>query len=117
MSLFALLTFGPFRSFAYVFPLVCSLQYDGPDEDFLEMFIQFGYISMFSCVFPVAASLALLNNVIEIRADAFKLIHSFQRPFVHPTHNIGVWQVCCSPRAEKFASQNLQIALHFSRHN
>ncbi|KAA0196613.1 Anoctamin, partial [Fasciolopsis buskii] len=69
------------------------LPYDGPDEDFLEMFIQFGYISMFSCVFPVAASLALLNNVIEIRADAFKLIHSFQRPFVHPTHNIGVWQL------------------------
>ncbi|TPP56999.1 Anoctamin [Fasciola gigantica] len=72
------------------------LPYDGPDEDFLEMFIQFGYISMFSCVFPVAAALALLNNVVEIRADAFKLIHSFQRPFVHPAHNIGVWQVCFS---------------------
>ncbi|VDP93123.1 unnamed protein product [Echinostoma caproni] len=69
------------------------LPYDGPDEDFLEIFIQFGYISMFSCVFPVAAALALLNNIVEIRADAFKLTHSFQRPFAHPAHSIGVWQV------------------------
>ncbi|KAA3675929.1 anoctamin-10 [Paragonimus westermani] len=71
-------------------------QYDGPDDDFLEMFIQFGYVSMFSCVFPAAGVLALLNNLIEIRGDAFKLTASFQRPFIQSANDIGIWQLAMS---------------------
>ncbi|KAF6777476.1 hypothetical protein AHF37_02904 [Paragonimus kellicotti] len=72
------------------------LPYDGPDDDFLEMFIQFGYVSMFSCVFPAAGVLALLNNLIEIRGDAFKLTASFQRPFIQSANDIGIWQLAMS---------------------
>lgn len=42
----------------------------------------------------MAAMCALLNNVIEIRSDAFKLCMIFQRPFGQRAENIGTWQVC-----------------------
>jgi len=57
------------------------------------MFIQFGYVTLFSCAFPTAAMWALLNNVIEIRSDAFKLCMTYQRPFGVRVATIGTWQV------------------------
>jgi len=41
----------------------------------------------------MAAFWALLNNVIEIRTDAFKMCRIFQRPFAQPANSIGAWQV------------------------
>lgn len=70
-----------------------SLCYQGTLDDYLEMFIQFGYVFLFSAVFPSAALWALLNNITEIRSDAFKLCRIFQRPFAQPTANIKAWQV------------------------
>ncbi|KAF4530758.1 hypothetical protein B566_EDAN007980 [Ephemera danica] len=67
-------------------------KYDGTFEDHLEMFIQFGYVVLFSSAFPMAALCALLNNLIEIRSDAFKLCFIFQRPFGQRVPNIGTWQ-------------------------
>ena len=57
------------------------------------MFIQFGYVVLFSSAFPLAALCALLNNVIEIRSDAFKLCTNLRRPFGERVENIGTWQV------------------------
>jgi len=57
------------------------------------MLIQFGYVTLFSSAFPMAAVCALLNNVIEIRSDAFKLCMTFQRPFGELVEDIGIWQV------------------------
>lgn len=62
-------------------------------DDYLEMFLQFGYVSLFSSVFPTAALWAFINNVIEIRTDAFSMVHVYQRPFAHPTAGIGAWQL------------------------
>lgn len=70
-----------------------DLQYEGTFEDYLEMFIQFGYVVLFSSAFPLAALCALVNNLVEIRSDAFKLCAIFQRPFGEPAENIGSWQV------------------------
>ncbi|OQR71157.1 anoctamin-8-like [Tropilaelaps mercedesae] len=67
-------------------------RYDGTFEDYLEMFIQFGYVVLFSSAFPLAALCALVNNLVEIRSDAFKLCAIFQRPFGEPAENIGSWQ-------------------------
>ena len=69
-------------------------QYEDTFEDYLEMFIQFGYVTLFSSAFPLAALCAILNNIIEIRSDAFKLCMTFQRPFGQRVNSIGTWQVC-----------------------
>lgn len=65
-------------------------QYD-TFEDYTEMLVQFGYVSFFSLAFPLAPLLALLNNVLELRTDAFKLCHTRQRPLAHKASGIGVW--------------------------
>lgn len=67
--------------------------YEGTLDDYLEMFIQFGYVFLFSAVFPTAAFWALLNNITEIRFDAFKLCVIARRPFSYPTEGIGAWQI------------------------
>ncbi|KAK7008996.1 anoctamin-8 [Biomphalaria glabrata] len=67
-------------------------KYEDTLDDYLEMCIQFGYITLFSSAFPLAALCALFNNVIEIRSDAFKLCLTFQRPFGQRVDSIGIWQ-------------------------
>ncbi|KAJ8935020.1 hypothetical protein NQ314_013045 [Rhamnusium bicolor] len=69
-------------------------EYDGTFADHLEMTIQLGYVILFSSAFPPAALCAMLNNLIEIRSDAFKLGYVCQRPFGQRVPNIGTWQNC-----------------------
>jgi anoctamin-8 len=72
---------------------MCPFQYEGTFEDYLEMLVQFGYVTLFSSAFPLAALCAFLNNIIEIRSDAFKLCFTLQRPFGERVRDIGTWQV------------------------
>lgn len=67
--------------------------YEGTFDDYLEMFVQFGYVVLFSSVYPMAAFWAVFNNVLEIRADAFKLCMVYQRPMGKKVKDIGAWQV------------------------
>uniref|UniRef100_A0A671LNX6 Anoctamin n=1 Tax=Sinocyclocheilus anshuiensis TaxID=1608454 RepID=A0A671LNX6_9TELE len=67
--------------------------YLGTFDDYLEQFLLFGYVSLFSCVYPLAAVLVVLNNITEVYSDAFKMCHVFKRPFSEPAMNIGVWQL------------------------
>ncbi|XP_030059501.1 anoctamin-10 isoform X2 [Microcaecilia unicolor] len=62
-------------------------------DDYMELFVQFGYASLFSCVYPLTAALLVVNNITEIWTDSFKLCRLFQKPFPCPAANIGVWQV------------------------
>ncbi|XP_042650807.1 anoctamin-8 isoform X2 [Tyto alba] len=71
----------------------CMKKYEDTFQDYQEMFIQFGYVVLFSSAFPLAAMCALVNNVIEIRSDAFKLCTGLQRPFGQRVESIGQWQV------------------------
>lgn len=68
-------------------------EYQDTFDDYLELYIQFGYVFLFSSVYPVAAFWALLNNLVELRADAFKMCKLFRRPFMRKVKDIGAWQV------------------------
>ncbi|XP_068776189.1 anoctamin-8 isoform X2 [Struthio camelus] len=70
----------------------CMTKYQDTFQDYQEMFIQFGYVVLFSSAFPLAAMCALVNNIIEIRSDAFKLCTGLQRPFGQRVESIGQWQ-------------------------
>ncbi|KAM9807510.1 anoctamin-5 [Neosynchiropus ocellatus] len=59
--------------------------------EYLEMVIQFGFITLFVASFPLAPLLALFNNIIEIRVDAWKLTTQFRRPVAAKAHSIGAW--------------------------
>jgi anoctamin-8 len=57
------------------------------------MVIQYGLLEFFAPAFPLAALCALINNIIEIRSDAFKMCYLYQRPFGQRVADIGKWQV------------------------
>nr|KAF6342460.1 anoctamin 5 [Pipistrellus kuhlii] len=60
--------------------------------EYLETVIQFGFVTLFVASFPLAPVLALLNNIMEIRVDAWKLTTQYRRPVASKAHSIGVWQ-------------------------
>uniref|UniRef100_A0A0N4ZJA1 Anoctamin n=1 Tax=Parastrongyloides trichosuri TaxID=131310 RepID=A0A0N4ZJA1_PARTI len=60
--------------------------------EYLEMVIQFGFVTFFAAAFPLAPFFAFINNIIEIRIDAMKFIEAFRRPMPGHTKNIGVWE-------------------------
>eukprot|EP00903_Cladosiphon_okamuranus_P009327 g8896.t1 len=70
-------------------------QYDpimGTLMDYAELAVQFGYITLFVVAFPLAPLLALANNYVEFRSDAFKLLTQMQRPVPRGAEDIGSWQ-------------------------
>ncbi|KAG7245454.1 hypothetical protein INR49_010905 [Caranx melampygus] len=60
-------------------------------NEFLEMVIQFSFTTIFVAAFPLAPLLALINNVIEIRLDAIKMVTLERRMVPKKTNDIGVW--------------------------
>uniref|UniRef100_A0A8C5ERF8 Anoctamin n=1 Tax=Gouania willdenowi TaxID=441366 RepID=A0A8C5ERF8_GOUWI len=64
---------------------------EGLFEEYLEMVLQFGFITIFVAAFPLAPLFALLNNWVEIRLDAHKFVCEYRRPVAERAQNIGVW--------------------------
>uniref|UniRef100_A0A8C5GMH3 Anoctamin n=1 Tax=Gouania willdenowi TaxID=441366 RepID=A0A8C5GMH3_GOUWI len=60
-------------------------------NEFLEMVIQFSFTTIFVAAFPLAPLLALINNIIEIRLDAIKMVTLERRMVPKKTNDIGVW--------------------------
>ncbi|KAI9891036.1 MAG: hypothetical protein M1814_003387 [Vezdaea aestivalis] len=59
--------------------------------DLREMCMQFGYLSLFSVVWPLTAVSFLVNNWIEIRSDALKITVEMKRPTPRRADSIGPW--------------------------
>jgi hypothetical protein len=47
-------------------------------DDYCEITIQYGYVTLFVAAFPLAPLLAYLSNVVEIRTDGWKLLHAYR---------------------------------------
>jgi anoctamin-10 len=59
--------------------------------DLREMVLQFGYLSLFSVVWPLTAVSFIINDWIELRADAVKICVEMQRPIPWRADTIGPW--------------------------
>jgi len=59
-------------------------------DDYNEMMIQFGYITMFSVVNPLVPGLAFLNNILEAKTDCFKICVQVKRPTPKHASHIGI---------------------------
>lgn len=59
--------------------------------DLREICIQFGYLSLFSPVWPLVPVSFLINNWIELRGDFFKICKECRRPTPQRTDTIGPW--------------------------
>ncbi|KAG0717270.1 Anoctamin-2 [Chionoecetes opilio] len=56
-----------------------------------EAVLQYGFVTIFVSSFPLAPIFALLNNIFEMRLDAYKLLSHFRRPIPQRVKDIGVW--------------------------
>lgn len=60
-------------------------------EDISEIVLQFGYLALFSPVWPIIPIGFLLNNWIELRSDFAKICIEHQRPAPVRADSIGPW--------------------------
>ncbi|KAI0154582.1 calcium-activated chloride channel-domain-containing protein [Xylariaceae sp. FL1272] len=60
-------------------------------DDISEMVIQFGYLALFSPVWPLVSIGFFINNCIELRTDFLKICIEHQRPHPTRTDGIGPW--------------------------
>ncbi|KAF2863880.1 DUF590-domain-containing protein [Piedraia hortae CBS 480.64] len=61
------------------------------DADLREMVVQYGYLSLFSVVWPLVGLSFLVNDWVELRADAVKICVEMQRPTPWRADTIGPW--------------------------
>ncbi|XP_055538730.1 anoctamin-1 isoform X2 [Wyeomyia smithii] len=59
--------------------------------EYLEMVLQYGFVTIFVAAFPLAPVFALLNNILEMRLDAKKLLTFYRRPVSQRVRDIGIW--------------------------
>ncbi|XP_030030967.2 anoctamin-1 isoform X4 [Manduca sexta] len=59
--------------------------------EYLEMVLQYGFVTIFVAAFPLAPLFALINNVLEMRLDAKKFLTCYRRPVPQRVTDIGVW--------------------------
>lgn len=59
--------------------------------DLREMVLQFGYLALFSTVWPLTGVSFLVNDWVELRADAIKICIEMQRPTPSRADSIGPW--------------------------
>lgn len=60
-------------------------------DDYLEMTVQFGYVTLFASAFPLCSVITMGFLFLEARSDLFKLLFICRRPVVRRARNIGVW--------------------------
>uniref|UniRef100_A0A8C8APK4 Anoctamin n=1 Tax=Otus sunia TaxID=257818 RepID=A0A8C8APK4_9STRI len=65
--------------------------FTGLTPEYMEMIIQFGFVTLFVASFPLAPLFALLNNIIEVRLDAKKFVAELRRPDTVRAKDIGIW--------------------------
>mmetsp|Transcript_46550 Transcript_46550/g.56343 ORF Transcript_46550/g.56343 Transcript_46550/m.56343 type:complete len:804 (-) Transcript_46550:259-2670(-) len=76
-------------------PLTDESELDEYEEfdDYLEMVIQLGYITLFASAYPFASAVALIANIVEVRTDLLKLTQVCRRPRPYRVGTIGTWKI------------------------
>ena len=73
------------------YAICLSAQSHFPPADYSEMVTQFGYVALYSTIWPLAPAMALINNWLELRSDAFKMTTHTRRPIPARVDTIGPW--------------------------
>mmetsp|Transcript_29871 Transcript_29871/g.75185 ORF Transcript_29871/g.75185 Transcript_29871/m.75185 type:complete len:872 (+) Transcript_29871:145-2760(+) len=110
------------RKLSYVEAQAMRPAYSGDTDDYMELSISLGFISMFSVVFPLCALMSLVTNLVELRVLAFRMLRVVRRPLPRGQEGIGAWRgimqnitylacitsvgllVCTTPRARTMKS-------------
>jgi anoctamin-10 len=61
-------------------------------DDWMEVLIQFGYVTLFASAYPLASLVMFGALMIEMRSDCYKLTYLCQKPTGEQVSNIGMWK-------------------------
>ncbi|CAD8202207.1 unnamed protein product [Paramecium octaurelia] len=74
-------------------PYQTNEEVDGSVNDYMELAIQFSYLSLFGLAFPACYILAFVQNVVKLQVDKFNFFNYSRRPFPQGASSIGNWLV------------------------
>lgn len=66
-------------------------EFAGVSQEYQELVLQFGYVVLFASAFPLGPLFCLLNNLVEIKIDAHKILVTNSRPLPRGANSIGSW--------------------------
>jgi hypothetical protein len=61
-------------------------------DDYMEIVIQFGYVTLFASAYPLASLISIAANLIEMRADCYRMAFLCQRPPSNRSQGMGMWR-------------------------
>jgi anoctamin-10 len=62
-----------------------------PYDDYHHMIVQFGFVTMFSMLWPLMPAACMIVNALKTRGDGFRLCRTNRRPFPRKATGIGEW--------------------------
>lgn len=65
-------------------------KYD-PYDDYHHLIVQFGFVVMFSTLWPLMPAACMVVNALKTRGDGFRLCRTNRRPLPRNAHGIGEW--------------------------
>jgi len=73
-----------------------ELEYEKADcestfDDYDELSVQFGFVTLFTVAFPLAPLFALVNNYVEVFVDGTKYVQVSKRPEPRGVFDVGTW--------------------------
>ena len=76
------------------FTICEDLELDEYDEfdDYMEIVIQLGYVTLFASAYPLASLISILANWVEIRSDCYKITRVCRRPASIRSSGLGMWR-------------------------
>jgi len=71
------------------------IEYDGSDlsDDYMQIIFPVLFVMFFGMAFPVASILVPLLCIVQLRCDAWKLVHTIRRPYPNMVFNICPWRM------------------------
>jgi anoctamin-10 len=61
-------------------------------DDYMEILIAFGYVTLFASAYPFASMVMFISIWVEIRSDCYKLSFLCQKPSGERISDIGMWK-------------------------
>jgi anoctamin-10 len=79
-------------------------------DDYMEIIIQLGYVTLFASAYPLASLISIAANWVEIRSDCFKLTKVCRRPGSVRSSGLGMWRTLIATVIWTSALTNCLIA-------
>lgn len=61
-------------------------------QEYIAAVVQFSFVACFTIVLPITPLLVLINYLLNMRFDAYKLCRGRRRPLAKRTGGIGIWE-------------------------